>query len=334
MRVARIDATPRPAIAGVPVVTGTGRTSHAGGSRRTVDRHGQPRRGTGLPRLPPRARSPRSRPGLTATARNRRVPGLRREEVAMLAGRLRRLLRPARAREPRRRLRRRPRGDRRRAAARRGRAPAPVRPGPRRGSRPAARSPPPAAAAVPASVQAMLDAMTGAPAVGPQRPAGHPRDERPRPRPLRAAVHRTVAREGRPANHARFAFLDPRAHDFWVDWDKAANDTVGILRTVAGRDPARQGPARPRRRAVHPQRGVPHPLGPARRAPAPRRRQADQPPGRRPPRPRCTTCCPSPRHPACRCSSTPPRPARRPPTPCSCSPAGRRPTHHGPAHNP
>ena len=43
--------------------------------------------------------------------------------------------------------------------------------------------------------------------------------------------------EGRPANHARFAFLDPAAHDFWVDWNKAANDTVGILRTVAGQDP-------------------------------------------------------------------------------------------------
>lgn len=41
---------------------------------------------------------------------------------------------------------------------------------------------------------------------------------------------------GRP-NHARFAFLDARAHDFYVDWDRAANDTVAILRAEAGRDP-------------------------------------------------------------------------------------------------
>jgi hypothetical protein len=41
----------------------------------------------------------------------------------------------------------------------------------------------------------------------------------------------------RPPNHARFAFLDPAAHDFWVDWDRAADDTVGILRGAAGRNP-------------------------------------------------------------------------------------------------
>jgi transcriptional regulator with XRE-family HTH domain len=41
----------------------------------------------------------------------------------------------------------------------------------------------------------------------------------------------------RPANHARFVFLDPCAHDFWADWEKAANDTVRILRAAAGRDP-------------------------------------------------------------------------------------------------
>jgi hypothetical protein len=41
----------------------------------------------------------------------------------------------------------------------------------------------------------------------------------------------------RPANHARFAFLDPRARDFWVDWERAADDTVGVLRAEAGRNP-------------------------------------------------------------------------------------------------
>jgi hypothetical protein len=41
----------------------------------------------------------------------------------------------------------------------------------------------------------------------------------------------------RPANHARFLFLNPRATMFWSNWDKAAGDTVALLRAEAGRDP-------------------------------------------------------------------------------------------------
>jgi transcriptional regulator with XRE-family HTH domain len=41
----------------------------------------------------------------------------------------------------------------------------------------------------------------------------------------------------RPANHARFAFLHPGARDFWRDWDRIATDTVAMMRTEAGRDP-------------------------------------------------------------------------------------------------
>ena len=41
----------------------------------------------------------------------------------------------------------------------------------------------------------------------------------------------------RPVNHARFTFLDPRAHDFWIDWERAADDAVATLRLEAGRDP-------------------------------------------------------------------------------------------------
>ncbi|WP_448623472.1 helix-turn-helix transcriptional regulator [Geodermatophilus sp. URMC 64] len=41
----------------------------------------------------------------------------------------------------------------------------------------------------------------------------------------------------RPPNIARFQFLDPRARAFHPDWDGAANTTVAILRTEAGRDP-------------------------------------------------------------------------------------------------
>ena len=41
----------------------------------------------------------------------------------------------------------------------------------------------------------------------------------------------------RPANNARFVFLDPHATEFFRDWNKAANDTVAILRAEAGRYP-------------------------------------------------------------------------------------------------
>jgi transcriptional regulator with XRE-family HTH domain len=41
----------------------------------------------------------------------------------------------------------------------------------------------------------------------------------------------------RPPNLARFAFLDPRSRALWVDWEKAAWDTVAILRAEAGRSP-------------------------------------------------------------------------------------------------
>jgi hypothetical protein len=41
----------------------------------------------------------------------------------------------------------------------------------------------------------------------------------------------------RPMNSSRFLFLDPRARDFFDDWDKAASDNVAILRTELGRSP-------------------------------------------------------------------------------------------------
>jgi transcriptional regulator with XRE-family HTH domain len=42
---------------------------------------------------------------------------------------------------------------------------------------------------------------------------------------------------GQPANLARYCFLDPTAPEFYPDWDEAADTTVAILRTEAGRDP-------------------------------------------------------------------------------------------------
>ncbi len=41
----------------------------------------------------------------------------------------------------------------------------------------------------------------------------------------------------RPVSSARFVFLNPRATEFFVDWDTIASDAVGILRAEAGRDP-------------------------------------------------------------------------------------------------
>src|SRR3954453_19924394 len=41
----------------------------------------------------------------------------------------------------------------------------------------------------------------------------------------------------RPANLARFVFLDPRARDFYLDWDGIADAGAGRLRAAAGRDP-------------------------------------------------------------------------------------------------
>lgn len=42
---------------------------------------------------------------------------------------------------------------------------------------------------------------------------------------------------GQAPNIARFTFLDQRAHEFYPDWDAFAEITVSILRTEAGRDP-------------------------------------------------------------------------------------------------
>jgi transcriptional regulator with XRE-family HTH domain len=41
----------------------------------------------------------------------------------------------------------------------------------------------------------------------------------------------------RPVNVARFLFLSPNAPEFFRDWDTVAHDAVAILRAAAGRDP-------------------------------------------------------------------------------------------------
>src|SRR6185437_973191 len=41
----------------------------------------------------------------------------------------------------------------------------------------------------------------------------------------------------RPANNARFVYLDPAAREFFADWDRSADDIAAMLRSEAGRNP-------------------------------------------------------------------------------------------------
>jgi transcriptional regulator with XRE-family HTH domain len=183
-----------------------------------------------------RAKITPERAGLPAFGANRRVPGLRREEVALLAGvsvdyytRLERgnlsgvsesvlealagalqldeaerahLLDLARAANATMRSRRRP-GQQL------------VRP----------------------SVQRILDAMAGTPAYA----RNGRRDILAANRLGYALYSEAYLDPARPVNIARFVFLSPRARVFFLNWESAANDTVAILRTEAGRNPYDQG---------------------------------------------------------------------------------------------
>jgi transcriptional regulator with XRE-family HTH domain len=53
----------------------------------------------------------------------------------------------------------------------------------------------------------------------------------------RALYSEMFANPRTPVNSARFTFLDPRATNFFVDWDHAADDSVAVLRGEAGRNP-------------------------------------------------------------------------------------------------
>jgi transcriptional regulator with XRE-family HTH domain len=83
------------------------------------------------------------------------------------------------------------------------------------------------------SVQRMLDAITGAPAAV----LNGRLDMLATNTLARGLFSELYVDPVRPVNHARFVFLSPRAPDFYRDWDRAADDTVAILRTEAGRDP-------------------------------------------------------------------------------------------------
>jgi transcriptional regulator with XRE-family HTH domain len=57
----------------------------------------------------------------------------------------------------------------------------------------------------------------------------------------RALYAPVFADPARPANLARFTFLDPHARTLWGNWTGVADDTVALLRTEAGRDPFDKG---------------------------------------------------------------------------------------------
>jgi transcriptional regulator with XRE-family HTH domain len=174
--------------------------------------------------------------GLVTYGRNRRVPGLRRSEVADLAGvsveyysQLERgdlrgvsdsvldaLARALQLDEAERAHL----ADLARAA----------------GPAPRTRRKPPSHVVRP-SVQRILDGMTEVPAF-----VLNGRLDVLAANPLAEALFAPAfAAPARPVNHARFNFLDPRAHDFWIDWERAADDSVAMLRTEAGRDPYDKG---------------------------------------------------------------------------------------------
>ena len=54
--------------------------------------------------------------------------------------------------------------------------------------------------------------------------------------PLARALH-CQAFEQEPANPCRFVFLDPRAPLFYRDWERVAHDGVGVLRVAAAKNP-------------------------------------------------------------------------------------------------
>src|SRR2546422_2557363 len=87
------------------------------------------------------------------------------------------------------------------------------------------------------SVQRILDSMTGTPAF-----VQNGRLDILYANQLGYALFSEIFRDPvRPANAARFFFLNPRATEFYIDWQSIANDVVALLRAEAGRAPSDRG---------------------------------------------------------------------------------------------
>jgi transcriptional regulator with XRE-family HTH domain len=82
-------------------------------------------------------------------------------------------------------------------------------------------------------IQQVLDAITDAPAW--VRNARH--DMLAANRLARALYVPVLADPRRPANNARFIYLDPAAREFFADWERAADDIAAMLRSEAGSNP-------------------------------------------------------------------------------------------------
>jgi transcriptional regulator with XRE-family HTH domain len=89
------------------------------------------------------------------------------------------------------------------------------------------------ATSVAPGIQAVLDAMVGAPAL-----VRSPVLDLLATNHLGRALYAPMLEDRRrPANFARFTFRDPRAREFWSDWSKVAEDAVAYLQVAAGIDP-------------------------------------------------------------------------------------------------
>jgi transcriptional regulator with XRE-family HTH domain len=95
------------------------------------------------------------------------------------------------------------------------------------------RRPKPSTATLRPAIFAILAAMTGIPAY-----ARTPQMEIVAANPLCQALYGGALDDERlPLNLARYLFLDPHSRGFFLDWDAVADDLVGALRVQAGRDP-------------------------------------------------------------------------------------------------
>lgn len=169
--------------------------------------------------------------GLPAYGGNRRVPGLRREEVALLAGvsvdyytRLERGDLSGASDAVLEALSRALQLDEAESAhlfdlARTANA------------SPVMRKPRKRANAIRPSIQRLLDAITDAPALVRNGYYDYVATNR-----MGRALYSPVLEAPDP-NAARFAFLNPTAQDFYVDWDKNTQELVAAMRGDAGRNP-------------------------------------------------------------------------------------------------
>ena len=91
--------------------------------------------------------------------------------------------------------------------------------------------------AIRASLQWTLDTITSAPAI-----VGNNRMDFLAANHLGRAMYSDLLSDpNTPPNFARFTFLDSAAHRFFPDWDLAADMSVANLRTAAGKDPHDKG---------------------------------------------------------------------------------------------